>query len=269
MLILSFSIFSFHPETKTEYIQPQIIKHYTGLINNKYKIFMRLTTKGDKIKGTYRYATQKTWLTVEGTLTAPTGEIHLVEMSGTKVTGRFDGNAKDNMITGTWSNANKTKQLPFEVNTDHKDVVAKFEVTYSVDNDWISLHKINHHKANGEVEELRLNNDPDGPRISGTQPELIFEDFNFDGYTDLSTLAGVAGVNVMYYFWLFDPSSGEFVYNEALCQMFNAEVDIQNKQIKTFSRNSATSYTYINYAYEDGGYKEVYSEEKEYEQREQ
>jgi hypothetical protein len=264
MLILSSSIFSFPLETKTEYIQPEMIKHYTGLINNKYKIFMHLTTTGNKIKGKYRYATQKTWLTVEGTLTAPTGEIHLVEGDGAKITGRFDGNAKDSVITGTWSNAAKTKQLPFEVNTDHKDVVAKFEVTFSVDGDWISLNKINHHKANGEVEELKLDQDPEAPRIHGTRPELTFEDFNFDGYSDLITLAEVGGVNATYYFWLFDPSSGEFVYNAALHGMSNPEVDIQNKQIKTFSRNSATSYTYTNYNYVDDGYKEVYKEEKEY-----
>ncbi|MDR0916069.1 MAG: hypothetical protein LBN02_02640 [Oscillospiraceae bacterium] len=89
---------------------------------------------------------------------------------------------------------------------------------------------------------------------------LSFDDYNFDGYTDirLHSYEGGSMRNEPSYFWLWDAESGQFVKNEKLEDLSNFAfinfIDIDT--IYAFSRISGYSHYTEYYKYENGEYRE-------------
>lgn len=72
---------------------------------------------------------------------------------------------------------------------------------------------------------------------------LIIEDVNFDGYADLRLMEYLpGGANVPYYFWLYEPSSGQFRSAPAYQVVLSPEVDLVGRQLISRQRTSATEY---------------------------
>jgi LysM repeat protein len=78
-----------------------------------------------------------------------------------------------------------------------------------------------------------------------TKADVAFdvEDLNFDGYRDLRLMVEAVDTNqAKYAYWLYDPRRESFVANEALSAIYSPEVDVENQQIKSFWRDSASHY---------------------------
>ena len=60
------------------------------------------------------------------------------------------------------------------------------------------------------------------------------EDLNFDGYLDVGLLWSRGGTgNTLYYYWLFDRTTGRYALNEPLSEMMNVEVDAKRRVLHT------------------------------------
>jgi uncharacterized protein len=63
-------------------------------------------------------------------------------------------------------------------------------------------------------------------------------DFNFDGHTDISAHKFVGGVNTPEHYWLFQPSTQQFVYSDTLSAISSAEFFKDKKLIKSSWKSS-------------------------------
>lgn len=88
---------------------------YLGSLGAKIRIRMRLRREGDRITGRYRYMKSKEDLKVEGTVSAATGELTLLESTQAgKETGRFKGVFLDKGFAfGRWSSPDGARSYPF------------------------------------------------------------------------------------------------------------------------------------------------------------
>lgn len=87
---------------------------YEGSINDKYEITMQLTKVGNSIGGFYSYKNKGVPIGLNGSVSED-GSIDLSEMNKGTVTGVFKGKIVDNKFTGTWSKADNSKSMPFNV----------------------------------------------------------------------------------------------------------------------------------------------------------
>ena len=90
---------------------------YTGSINGRYPIEMKLQRAGSKFTGQYRYTSKKTAvpLTLKGEETS--GLVNLTEKDKAgKETGRFEGQLQNGEFWGTWTKSDGTT-FPFSVAT--------------------------------------------------------------------------------------------------------------------------------------------------------
>lgn len=81
-------------------------------------------------------------------------------------------------------------------------------------------------------------------------------DANFDGYEDLQIMSncGATG-NCAYYFYIYDPSTKQFVHNEFLSNnLCSPEFHEDTKQITTHSNGSVSDWENDTYQYADGHY---------------
>jgi hypothetical protein len=103
----------------------------------------------------------------------------------------------------------------------------------------------------GEVEALKIINKkknttqliyPVGTPLADSLDDVVgVEDCNFDGYPDIMIYGhnGGAGPNDGYNFYLYDPRTGGFRFNEALSDLTQVEVDTGNKTITSAWRDGA------------------------------
>ncbi len=69
---------------------------------------------------------------------------------------------------------------------------------------------------------------------------FVIEDVNFDGYKDIRLMEGLmAGPDVPYIYWLFEPQQKSFVYSEAFSELTSPVIDAQKKQITVPWRDGA------------------------------
>ena len=74
-------------------------------------------------------------------------------------------------------------------------------------------------------------------------------DLNFDGFNDIGLVGWLpAGANTPYYYWLWNEEKQCFQYAFCLC---NIEVDLENKQLISNTRDSANCYIIDYYKYDD------------------
>ena len=84
-------------------------------------------------------------------------------------------------------------------------------------------------------------------------PELIFEDMNFDGYDDIRIVAFTPpGPNIPYICWLWDKNTKQFVHNAELSAILSLETDKDNGWIYSFARDGASSYRTEYHRWTDG-----------------
>ena len=92
----------------------------------------------------------------------------------------------------------------------------------------------------------------DGNAVSFAQDtELAVEDVNFDGTGDLSVLAwNTTGADLPRYYWLWNEKNQRFEY--AFC-LSNLEMDTENRQLITNTRENAATYVTEYYEYTADG----------------
>ncbi len=99
------------------------------------------------------------------------------------------------------------------------------------------------------------------------QQYLIFEDMNFDGYTDVRLMQSpTAGPNTYWYFLLFDPATGNLIPADGYStdDLVSPEFDQDSRLIKCFHSDGMGMYGREVYTVEDNRPVLVRSEETEY-----
>jgi hypothetical protein len=86
-----------------------------------------------------------------------------------------------------------------------------------------------------------------------TNGGFVVEDLDFDGYADLRLQEFLpASPNVPYLYWLYDPQTEQFVFNEALRVITLPEVDPDTQTLRSFTRVNALTYEVNDYQFIDG-----------------
>jgi len=105
--------------------------------------------------------------------------------------------------------------------------------------------------------------------VTVDSPGLSFDDWNFDGYMDVSLwkYVGGTGNNVPHYYWLWDNEAGKFVENkdlECISDYSTLEIDKENNRLISSSRDGAWMTQTEYYTYQDGQIVLVRKEEKHF-----
>jgi len=106
---------------KTEILQHRFTTTFEGKINNKLSIIAKLEANNNDISGKYRYEGQTESLTLEGKFFNG-DSLELKEFNSKGVhTGTFRGLYIKNKISGFWTSASGTKQIPFYMGESSAD----------------------------------------------------------------------------------------------------------------------------------------------------
>lgn len=92
---------------------------------------------------------------------------------------------------------------------------------------------------NGDVIQLMKDFESESFVLETADADTLFasRDANFDGYADVELLAGMGATgNTWYNFWLFEPTSGQFVWNEDLNILISPQFKSQSRQITSFAK---------------------------------
>lgn len=99
--------------------------YFSGLIDHKYAINLRLQVDQKKATGTYYYNSQRKELSLNGTVDGP--NLEMDEMVNNKITGHFSGTTYGvDSISGTWESP-KGKKLDFVLYKSDKDKYEKYQ----------------------------------------------------------------------------------------------------------------------------------------------
>ena len=90
--------------------------------------------------------------------------------------------------------------------------------------------------ANGHnIQSISLNDKNEWGRLETNKQEefpIYFEDYNFDGFKDLSVTRQISQMaNIFSSYWLFDSKQGEFIYNDQLSSLNSPSFDSLKKEI--------------------------------------
>jgi hypothetical protein len=90
--------------------------------------------------------------------------------------------------------------------------------------------------ANGHnIQSISLNDKNEWGRLKISKQEefpIYFEDYNFDGFKDLSVTRQISQMaNIFSSYWLFDSKQGEFIYNDQLSSLNSPSFDSLKKEI--------------------------------------
>jgi len=128
--------------------------------------------------------------------------------------------------------------------------------------DFIRVYKLIITTADGSFNQEFSDLDTRNHLVTKDSPGLSFDDWNFDGYTDVSLWKWVGGTsnNVPHYYWLWDQEKGEFVANEELERISDysrLEIDKENNRLISYSRDGAWMTQTEYYEYQDGQFELV------------
>ena len=73
---------------------------------------------------------------------------------------------------------------------------------------------------------------------------LIFEDLNFDGFSDIRLGTLWQPIGIFYTCWLWDNELGQFVRNDALSELTGISIDVERQAIVSSARRERTYYTF-------------------------
>lgn len=88
------------------------------------------------------------------------------------------------------------------------------------------------------------------------------DDWNFDGYNDLTLINWVGMVDQSYYLWLYDKKSGKYKFSPSFSKIINPVADKKNKEITSSYHAGPVTYYYSVYQFKKGKYMQTYSDVK-------
>lgn len=73
---------------------------------------------------------------------------------------------------------------------------------------------------------------------------LVVEDVNFDGYADIRVMEYLPGgsSNIPFFFWIYQPATGEFVAAPDFATVLSPELDLENRQLLSRQKLSANEF---------------------------
>jgi hypothetical protein len=180
----------------------EVVQAYSGIIGGKYSIGMEIIFKDSLLTGRYQYRNKLEWLNLRGMIKG--SKIFLTEEKVqylketeslyTVITGSFDGVMhSDSTITGTWKNADGSKNYPFVLHKERfnfsPDSIAVEVQDFSLNDCECytgSLVKIRDKRLSAYVfNKLNLNLNEEDLRIKGKDEECPCV---IDDYYDLSRM---------------------------------------------------------------------------------
>jgi len=123
LIFISTFLFSFDNISITKSINnekvlkfyPNFSKSYSGTINNRYEIEVKLINESNQITGEYSYKNQTQSLRLSGTIDS-NGSVQIKEYNSKNIiTGSFTGKIEGTIIKGLWKNKDQTKVYNFEI----------------------------------------------------------------------------------------------------------------------------------------------------------
>ena len=109
-------------------------------------------------------------------------------------------------------------------------------------------------KASGQRVQLIRGFESSLPFKSDQSKLITVHDANFDGHPDISMLAfgGGAGPNYTRNFFLFNPKTAQFEFNEELSNLSQVGIDKKNKTVTSAERISCCQHVSETYRYVNG-----------------
>lgn len=72
---------------------------------------------------------------------------------------------------------------------------------------------------------------------------LVVEDVNFDGYADVRMMEYLPGGSaVPFFYWLYQPATGQFLRSDYFAEVKSPEVDVENRQLVSRQKVSSTEF---------------------------
>ena len=159
--------------------------------------------------------------------------------NGTYISGKLYA---DDMLDGN-TNIQDTKNNKFKIFYSDNDEDAPFGAI-------ATIHSIRVYDKNGKkIQTIR-----DAGYLTDQNNTLDMVDANFDGYEDLMIYShdGGAGPNNGYNFYIYDPKSKRFEYNQILSGLTQTQIDAKAKMITAAWRNGAAEHGYEEYQWING-----------------
>jgi len=98
-------------------------KHFTGTIGDDINVTLNLNSNNNSLTGTYFYHTVGSLLNISGII-EENGKFNLQETNAKgDVTGEFNGTITGSEIVGTWTNADKSKQMEFKAAENYTEAI--------------------------------------------------------------------------------------------------------------------------------------------------
>ena len=92
----------------------------------------------------------------------------------------------------------------------------------------------------------------DIPLDNTVSGEVLCDDYNFDGYTDISLMYSKGVQNSYYYFWMYDKSHNYYLKYDRLTNVPSPVFDKKNETVTSFDHISATDNAEYLYYWSDG-----------------
>ncbi|MCB9002396.1 MAG: hypothetical protein H6537_10550 [Bacteroidales bacterium] len=143
------------------------------------------------------------------------------------IKGKYHKESKDDSSNTTVVDSSfqiKNIQM-FKILSENKKVEIKFQNTNETKSESFT------------VEDLRIRDYKDARLDSIIKEDIVFSDYNLDGFPDLSFYYDNGTGGYIYYTWIYRPSKNEYTIEPILSRYNNGEIDTINKTITTWWRN--------------------------------
>lgn len=84
-------------------------------------------------------------------------------------------------------------------------------------------------------------------------PVLSTQDVNFDGYKDIELPYNLGAGDSGYFYWIFNPETGTFIYNQELSALINPIIHQNTKTITSLSADDPMDYSKSTYEFDENG----------------
>ena len=95
---------------------------------------------------------------------------------------------------------------------------------------------------------------------------ISVDDFNFDNYMDIAIFAGAGVSNYMNNFFIYNPKTKSYEYNENISRLPNVLIEKETKTVTSHAKggHAGMIYTYVEYKWIDGIFTQTHREIQEY-----
>ena len=154
------------------------------------------------------------------------------------------------------------------INENMPELIFRIEGVHTLNPDRAdetNITKLTIYNENGSIKQEF--HDLDTATWTGNEPYgLVFDDFNFDGYLDISLWRFQGGtiMNFPSYYWLWNDETGEFIRNDEL-EAISAEAmigtDSDDELLTAFTRHGAWGHTIVYYRFIENSFVKVKEED--------